>query len=89
MGLVLDVGHAQTCGTLLDFLRHPSLAHVHLHDNSGTADEHLALGQGCIDLQKVLETIQKRNITATLEQKTEEAILESLEMLSKLKKEKS
>jgi len=89
MSLVLDVGHAQTCGTLPDFLRHPSLAHVHLHDNSGTADEHLALGQGCIDLQKVLETIQKRNITATLEQKTEEAILESLEMLSKLKKEKA
>jgi sugar phosphate isomerase/epimerase len=84
MGLVLDVGHAQTCGTLSDFLGHPALAHVHLHDNCGIADEHLALGQGCIDLQPVLEAIKKRNITAALEQKTETAILESLEVLRNL-----
>ena len=44
-------------------------------------------GRAAIDLQPVLQIIQKRDITAALEQKTEKAILESLEMLSKLKKE--
>jgi sugar phosphate isomerase/epimerase len=81
MGLVLDVGHAQTCGTLMEFLKAPDLMHVHLHDNSGDGDEHLALGRGCIELGPVLKTIEERDISATLEQKTEQGILESLEML--------
>jgi sugar phosphate isomerase/epimerase len=85
MGLVLDVGHAHTCGTLADFLEHPALAHVHLHDNSGNADEHLALGQGCINLGPVLDAIVGRNISAALEQKTEEGIIESLKMLNEWK----
>lgn len=85
MGLVLDVGHANTCGTLADFLDHPALAHVHLHDNSGKGDEHLALGQGCINLRPVLDKIEKRNISATLEQKTEQGILKSLKMLKEWK----
>jgi sugar phosphate isomerase/epimerase len=84
MGLVLDVGHANTCGTLLEFLSHPALTHIHLHDNSGKGDEHLALGQGCIDLQPVLETIKEKNISAALEQKTEKAVFESLQILKKL-----
>ncbi|VVB69850.1 endonuclease 4 [uncultured archaeon] len=86
MGLVLDVGHAQTCGTLSDFLCHPALSHVHLHDNSGNGDEHLALGRGCIDLMPVLKVILEKKISAALEQKTEEGVLESLETLKRLTK---
>ncbi len=85
MGLVLDIGHAQTCGRLSDFLSHPALTHVHLHDNSGDSDEHLALGRGCINLEPVLKVIEERNISAVLEQKTEKEILESLETLKKMK----
>lgn len=84
MGLVLDVGHAQTCGNLAEFLRLPELAHVHLHDNSGENDEHLPLGKGCIDFRPVLETIQKRGITAVLENKSEKGVWESLERLRAL-----
>lgn len=81
MGLVLDVGHAQTCGTLLEFLGCPELIHVHLHDNSGQNDEHLPLGRGCIDFGPVLRVIEEKGITAALEQKTEGGVKESLEAL--------
>jgi len=81
MGLVLDVGHAQTCGTLADFLKLPEIAHVHLHDNSGNGDEHMPLGKGVIDFAPVLRTIEERGISAALEQKTEQGVLESLAAL--------
>ncbi len=85
MGLVLDVGHAQTCGTLNEFLEHPELAHIHLHDNSGQNDEHLPLGKGCIDFGPVLKVIEEKGVTAALEQKTEEGVLESLNALESLR----
>jgi len=81
MGLVLDVGHAQTCGTLAEFLEIPELAHVHLHDNSGQSDEHLPLCKGCIDFVPVLKMIEEKGITAALEQKTESGVHESLDAL--------
>jgi sugar phosphate isomerase/epimerase len=46
MGLVLDVGHAHTCGTLSELLSHPALAHIHQDDNSGKGDEHLGSRAG-------------------------------------------
>ncbi|MFZ2472694.1 MAG: TIM barrel protein [Methanothrix sp.] len=84
MGLVLDVGHAHTCGTIQEFLSHPALTHLHLHDNSGESDEHLALGQGRIDLLPILKMINERNLTAALEQKTEKAVIESLNAIEKM-----
>lgn len=84
MGLVLDVGHAQICRTLGEFLSCPELAHVHLHDNSGENDEHLPLGKGCIDFRPILKTIQNRGITAVLENKSEKGVWESLERLKAL-----
>lgn len=83
LGLVLDIGHANTCGTLQEFLNHPALTHIHLHDNSGQGDEHLALGQGRIDLLPILKVIEERDLTATLEQKTEKAVIESLQAIQR------
>jgi sugar phosphate isomerase/epimerase len=84
MGLVLDVGHAQTCGTLEAFLGHPELAHIHLHDNSGQNDEHLPLGKGCIQFVPVLRAAEERDVTVVLEHKSEQALLESLEALHQI-----
>lgn len=81
LGLVLDVGHANTCGTLGEFLEHPDLAHVHLHDNAGGSDDHLPLGRGNIDFTTVLKRIKEKGITAVLEQKTEQGVKESLDVL--------
>lgn len=55
-----DVGHANTYSCdLIDYARRiaPYLVNVHLHDNNGTKDEHLTLGQGNIDFESVLKTL--------------------------------
>lgn len=84
LGLVLDVGHAHTCGTLQEFLNHPALKHIHLHDNTGEGDLHLSLGKGSIDLMPILRRMRKGDLTAVLEQKSEKDVMESLSALKKL-----
>jgi sugar phosphate isomerase/epimerase len=54
IGVTIDIGHAHTVGKVAAFL--PFLAqarHLHLHDNHGEHDEHLALGDGTIDWKAV------------------------------------
>jgi len=54
VGFTLDVGHAHTVGKVREFLRVlPSANHIHVHDNHGTADQHLALGDGTIPWEEV------------------------------------
>ncbi len=49
-----DVGHANTTGTIDDFLkRKDRFANIHIHDNMGKDDEHLPLGEGNTDWKKV------------------------------------
>ena len=52
----LDIGHANECGTLADFLAVP-FCHIHIHDNDGTTDAHAALGKGNIDMQSIADAI--------------------------------
>jgi sugar phosphate isomerase/epimerase len=84
LGTVLDVGHANTCGSLDAFLTEQDLQHVHLHDNAGCSDDHLPLGQGSIDFAPILEVIRTRGISAVLENKSEAAVLESLKVLQSI-----
>ncbi len=81
LGTVLDVGHANTCGSLDAFLAEQDVQHVHLHDNAGCSDDHLPLGQGSIKFGPVLGMIRTRGISAVLENKSEAAVLESLNVL--------
>lgn len=61
MRLILDVGHANTTGNLKEFLKIvlPKAYHMHIHDNHGRKDEHLPLGQGSINWDKVMPEIVK------------------------------
>ncbi len=62
LGVCLDLGHAHA------FSRVPvvewvtalgtAVTYVHLHDNGGTRDEHLPLGQGNLPLHEVLAALQ-------------------------------
>lgn len=55
MGVCLDIGHANTAGTIDDFLRFKErVINVHIHDNLGDRDAHLPIGEGKIDFKKVL-----------------------------------
>jgi sugar phosphate isomerase/epimerase len=50
IGITIDIGHANTVGKVREFLPYLSAAsHLHVHDNHGVHDEHLALGAGTID----------------------------------------
>jgi sugar phosphate isomerase/epimerase len=83
----LDVGHLQAFGggnfqAWLDEVGN-LVGQVHLHDNHGTQDEHLALGQGIIPLSPLLSFFAAHNQTPliTLEPHQENSLLPSLKFL--------
>ena len=61
----LDIGHANECGTLSEYLSVP-FSQMHVHDNDGTADSHLALGKGTIDIPSVIAAIQRNGNAALI-----------------------
>jgi sugar phosphate isomerase/epimerase len=72
IGLHLDIGHANllvdynTTGEILKAYA-PRLQHVHLHDNKGgSADLHLPLGAGTIDLEFYVRLLQKIGYDGTI-----------------------
>lgn len=62
VGLTLDVGHSNTISThetrnyLLKASEH--LLHIHLHDNNGDTDSHLAVGSGTINWASIMPLIR-------------------------------
>lgn len=60
IGMTFDFGHANTLGKVAEFLPLVGKAdHIHIHDNHGERDEHLALGDGTIDWKTVGPAIAK------------------------------
>ncbi|NWF94555.1 MAG: sugar phosphate isomerase/epimerase [Candidatus Thorarchaeota archaeon] len=60
VGAVLDVGHANTTGR--DLTKYASmlgglLIELHLHDNKGVTDDHLAIGRGTVELPRLFRTL--------------------------------
>ncbi len=64
-GLCLDLGHAHVHGGVLTELRAalPRLAHLHVHDNGGLEDEHLAPGRGSIPWDPVITELRRAGFT--------------------------
>ncbi len=59
----LDIPHAFTSGgmkSILDYISifNDRIIHIHWHDNHGTKDEHLAIGEGWIDYYKVVKALK-------------------------------
>ncbi len=61
IGIVLDVGHANLERQTQRFLEQfpDKIAHLHLSDNMGEADEHLGIGYGKIDWQQLIIQLKK------------------------------
>ena len=87
LGMCLDLGHAhcysnhsavEWAGVLK-----PYIHHVHLHDNHGVKDEHLALGEGSVPWKEVLGILAdaQPDLTCTIECSCEESIRQSLQAL--------
>lgn len=85
--LCLDIGHAHCYadGSVQEWARElaPQISHLHLHDNMGMRDEHLALGRGNIPLEEVLSISYGKNTTCTIECSSKEAVLESYSYLER------
>jgi len=91
VGFCLDTGHQAVFSrtpleTWVDSLA-PYLGELHLHDNCGKQDDHLAMGQGNIDFQRIFKQLKDRRKdlpTITLEPHKEEDLWLSLEYLEKI-----
>jgi sugar phosphate isomerase/epimerase len=79
----LDVGHAHQMHCLDTFLEFPA-AHYHLHDNSGDADSHWAIGDGTIDFTPVMNAIRNSGIEPVIEVATFDGVMKSIERLGAL-----
>ena len=90
VGFCLDVGHQAafsraSLDSWVDSLE-PFIGQLHLHDNAGTQDDHLALGNGTIDFRGLLRRLNATRDNppfVTLEPHTEEDLWPSLEYLEK------
>ena len=56
MGMCFDIGHAHTTGQMSEMMAlKEKFINVHIHDNNGDKDSHLALGEGTIDFSVLKE----------------------------------
>lgn len=91
LGFCLDIGHAhcyspRPAEEWAQAMR-KHISHVHVHDNLGDKDSHMALGQGNISLSRTLMPflLNEDEPTFTIECGNKEAVLTSWEMLRELK----
>jgi len=91
IGFCLDIGHMSAFGRepLSLWLKELGgrLGQLHLHDNHGERDEHLALGQGTIELYALFNFLKERKEARpviTLEPHREEDFWPSLRWLKRL-----
>lgn len=87
----LDVGHANLFKrSPVKFIRrfHKKLKHIHLHDNKGKEDEHLAIGKGKINFKRIIKELKKvrydGTITLEIFSKNEKDIIKSKNKLKKM-----
>lgn len=91
VGFCLDVGHQAVFSTTpleiwLEALG-PYLGQVHLHDNNGKKDDHLALGKGKVNFKPLItyfKTQTQNPLVITLEPHRKEDLWSSFESLEKI-----
>lgn len=60
--ICFDVGHANITKTIDSFLDHKqSIKNVHIHENRGERDEHLALSGRYIDIDRIIKELGNKN----------------------------
>ncbi|MEW5802142.1 MAG: sugar phosphate isomerase/epimerase family protein [bacterium] len=83
IGMCFDIGHAHIFSQVpsSDWITvlGPRIFELHLHDNHGQKDEHLALGEGTIGVEGLLKMVQEKELSPAL---TIEALNEEHALLS-------
>lgn len=90
--LCLDLGHANCMSRLPaeEWIRvmGPRIGHLHIHNNDGTHDQHNALSKGTLDMERILEDIDRyceKTATITIESLDGRASLQWLKQQGYLK----
>ncbi|MBA4373455.1 MAG: AP endonuclease [Thermodesulfovibrio sp.] len=82
-GICFDTGHFNlfSKSPLEDWIEalRPYIVELHLHDNHGTTDEHLPMGEGQFDFIKFFNLLDDRDCVHTLEAHTQEHVLRSMQ----------
>jgi sugar phosphate isomerase/epimerase len=81
LGCTLDCGHARLNGNLDEFLAAGAFCHVHLHDNDGASDDHIACGDGTIDFSGLWKKLPQHT-TLVIETRELAAADQSIRYLS-------
>jgi sugar phosphate isomerase/epimerase len=86
MYMTLDIGHAYTSGFSKNQIYFDSIKHIHLSDNFGSDDEHLALGEGSIDFKAIIDIFESKNYDGIymIEVNDKDSVEKSLKYLKKL-----
>ena len=81
MGMTLDIGHAHHSQIPENEMSFDSIKHIHIHDNMGDDDTHLALGEGNIQLKHIIDMFEDKNYDGIymIEVNTKDSIKKSLE----------
>ncbi|MCQ2972380.1 MAG: sugar phosphate isomerase/epimerase [archaeon] len=84
--MTLDVGHANTLGYTPDEMYSSAIKHIHMSNNYGDDDSHLALNEGSIDFKEVFDIFEskKYNGIYMLELTSNDSIEKSLEYIKNL-----
>jgi sugar phosphate isomerase/epimerase len=82
LGTTFDAGHANTTKNIADYLKEKArISHVHIHDNKGVHDQHLAIGEGTVDWDLVLGGLEDVNGVMVVEGRNVEEGKRSLRFL--------
>jgi sugar phosphate isomerase/epimerase len=86
IGLVLDIGHANISGGIENFLTlfGDRIVHIHASDNDGKSDEHIGIGYGTINWQKVAELLKNISYNRVVVNETVEHVDEGTQRLKQL-----
>ncbi len=87
-GICFDTGHFNLFSKtpLEDWMEalNPYIVELHLHDNDGTADQHLPMGEGSFDFGLFFGLLKNRDCIHTLEAHTQEHALRSMQYHAKI-----
>ncbi len=83
MSMTLDIGHANHSGISPDEMYFDCIKHIHAHDNFGDDDSHLPLGEGSIELKRIIDIFEDKKYDGIymIEVNNKDSIKKSLEFL--------
>jgi len=86
VSMVLDIAHAHPRGETEEIIRRfgDRLGHIHVSDNHGRTDEHLQLGEGSIDWEKVLAAVKASRFEGWIVVESFTGVRDSIRLLKRL-----